>query len=168
MPSALKSGPAPAPLDLHRETVLPEWVDYNGHMNLAYYLLAFDHASDRVFDFLDLGIPYIKRTNCSLFALETHLTYEHELKVGESLRCTSQLIAYDAKRVQIFHMMYHATEGYLAATNEILSIHVDLGARRSHPFPPEAAERLAALMAEHGKLPRPAQVGRAIRIKRGA
>jgi acyl-CoA thioester hydrolase len=167
MSSASESGPAPAPFDLHRETVLPEWVDYNGHMNLAYYLLAFDHASDRMFDFLDLGVSYIKRTNCSLFALETHVTYERELKAGEPLRCTSQLVDHDAKRVQLFHMMYHATEGYLAATNEILSIHVDLGTRRSRPFPPDVARRFAWLMEEHGKLPRPAQVGRAIRIKRG-
>jgi len=168
MPTALGSGPAPAPLDLHRETVLPEWVDYNGHMNLAYYLLAFDHAADRVFEFLDLGSPYIKRTNCSIFALETHLTYERELKAGEPIRCTSQLVDFDAKRVQLFHNMYHATEGYLAATNEILSIHVDLGTRRSRPFSPETADTLARLMAEHRKLPRPPQVGRAIRIKRSA
>ena len=76
----------PAPLELHREAVLPEWTDYNGHMNVAFYLLAFDHATDAFFDHLDLGHAYRKRTDCSLFTLEAHVSYAKELNEGDPLR----------------------------------------------------------------------------------
>jgi len=158
----------PAPLELHRESVLPEWTDYNGHMNLAYYVLAFDHASDRFADFLDLGISYVKRTNRSLFTLEAHVTYEHELMVGDPLRISTRLVDFDGKRIHFFHAMYHATDGYLAATNELLAIHVDLATRRSSPLPNDAVQRLERLMAEHGQIPRPPQIGRIMQIKRKA
>ena len=166
MSSPVASNIAPAPLDLHREVVLPEWTDYNGHMNLAYYVLAFDHASDRFADFLDLGVSYVKRANRSLFTLEAHVTYEHELMVGDPLSFRTQLIDFDGKRIHFFHAMYHGAEGYLAATNELLAIHVDLATRRSSPLPAEAIQRLEGLMAAHGKLPRPPQVGRVMQIKR--
>jgi acyl-CoA thioester hydrolase len=155
----------PTPLDKHRETVLPEWTDYNGHMNVAYYLLAFDHATDCLFDHLDLGLAYVKRTNHSLFTLEAHITYEQELNAGDPIRCTTQLIDCDAKRVHYFHAMYHAERGYLAATNEVLSIHVDLGARRSLPFSSGSVARIERMLAAHRTLPRPPQLGRVIGIR---
>jgi acyl-CoA thioesterase FadM len=94
--------PIPAPLDLHRETVRPEWIDYNGHMNVAFYVLAFDHATDVFFDFLELGEPYRQQTGNSLFALEAHIVYKAELKQGETLRVTTQLLAHDEKRRTFF------------------------------------------------------------------
>ena len=69
----------------YQETVRPEWIDYNGHMNVAYYLLVFDHASDALIDQLDLGIDYRNRENCSMFAVETHITYEREVLEGDGL-----------------------------------------------------------------------------------
>lgn len=153
------------PLDLHRGVVLPEWADYNGHMNLAYYLLAFDQATDRFFDNLELGHAYRLRANRSLFTLEAHVTYEHELDVGMPFRCTTQLVDYDHKRLHYFHRMYHGTEGFLAATNELLSIHVDLASRRSAELGADALDRLARLMSDHGKLSRPPQLGRVMQIR---
>jgi len=153
-------------LALHREVVPPEWIDYNGHMNMAYYLLAFDHASDRLFDLLDLGIAYRKRADHGLFTLEAHATYERELRLGDPLSFTTQLLDYDAKRIHYFHWMYHATEGYLAATNELICLHVDLSARRAAPLPTDALARLEGLMAAHRPLPRPPQAGRLIGIRR--
>jgi acyl-CoA thioester hydrolase len=155
-----------APLALHRETVLPEWTDYNGHMNMAYYMLAFDHASDRLFDFLDIGADYLKRNNHSLFTLEAHITYERELKAGDPLRVTTQLLDRDAKRLHYCHLMYHGEEGCLAATNELICIHVDVAKRRSAPFPPDALARIERLVAAHGALPRPSWLGRVIGIRR--
>ena len=82
----------PQLLELHRELVQKEWTDYNGHMNVAYFLLAFDHATDAFFDYVDLGCAYRERTNCSLFTLEAHISYARELKEGALLRFTTQLI----------------------------------------------------------------------------
>ncbi|MFI4988011.1 MAG: thioesterase family protein [Alphaproteobacteria bacterium] len=156
----------PAPLELHRETVLPAWTDYNGHMNLAYYLLAFDHATDAFFDYIDLGHAYRLRSDHSLFSLEAHVSYLRELNEGDPLCFTTQLIAFDAKRIHYFHAMYHAAERYLAATNELLSIHVSLDARRASAMPAAALARLERLMAEHARLPTPPQLGRVIALRR--
>ena len=152
---------APAsPLALHRETVRPEWIDYNGHMNLAYYLLAFDHATDRLYDHLQVGEAYLAAANCSVFICEAHVTYDREVHDGDPLRFTTQLLGYDAKRLHFIHAMYHADEGFLAATNELLALHVDLTRRRAAPFPEPVGRRLAALHAAHRRLPTPVQVGR--------
>ncbi|MFQ5954681.1 MAG: thioesterase family protein [Kiloniellales bacterium] len=151
-----------SPLALHEETVRPEWIDYNGHMNLAYYLLTFDHASDKLFDQLDVGEAYLARANCSMFVTEAHLTYDREVRGGDRLRFTTQILGYDAKRMHIFHAMYHAAEGFLAATSELMVLHVDMARRRVTPFPEAVTRRLAALAEAHRRLPKPPQVGRVI------
>jgi acyl-CoA thioester hydrolase len=160
------SAKMPAPLALHRETVQPEWIDYNGHMNLAYYMLAFDHATDAFFDFVGLGEAYLKANNASTFTLEGHITYDRELMAGAPMRFETQLLAHDAKRLHYIHFMYHAEEGYLASTNELISLHVDMTARRSAAMPGEIVARLDAVAASHDKLPRPEQAGRVISIAR--
>ena len=156
----------PAPLALHREDVQPDWIDYNGHMNLAYYMLAFDHATDAFFDFVGLGEAYLKANNASTFTLEGHITYDRELMSGDPMRFETQLIAHDAKRLHYIHFMYHADKGYLASTNELISLHVDMTARRSAAMPDEIVARLDAVAARHDKLPRPEQAGRVISIAR--
>ncbi len=75
-----------APLELHHETVRPEWIDYNGHMNVAYYVLAFDLATDSFFDFLGLDEAYRETSGNSTFAVEAHITYQRELAEGDPLR----------------------------------------------------------------------------------
>lgn len=148
-----------------RETILDEWTDYNGHMNLAYYVLVFDHATDAFYPRVGLGEDYRNRTNCSSFTVEFHITYPAELMAGDEVFCTTQLVGFDDKRIHYFHKMFHAEQGYLAATTELLAVHVDLDARRVVPMPEEIQNNLAAVLAEHGKLPRPEQVGRVIGIK---
>ena len=155
-----------APIDSHRETVRPEWIDYNGHMNVAYYVLAFDHATDVLFDALGLGESYREATDHSTFSLQIQVTYLRELQLDAPLRVTTQLVDHDAKRLHYFHEMFHAEEGYRAATCECLPIHVDLAARRSAPLPDDILSRLAALMAAHAELPRPREVGSVIAIRR--
>jgi acyl-CoA thioester hydrolase len=156
----------PAPLSLHTETVQPGWIDYNGHMNLAYYMLAFDHATDAFFDYVGLGEAYLAANNCSTFTLEAHITYDRELMDGAPMRFETQLLAHDAKRLHYMHFMYHADEGYLASTNELVSLHVDMGARRSAPMPETARARLDRIADSHARLPRPEQAGRVISIDR--
>lgn len=153
----------PAPLDIHREAVHPDWIDYNGHMNVAYYLLAFDHACDSFLDYIGLDAAYRERTGGTSFAAECHITYQREVGEGDPLRFVTQLLGYDEKRIHYTMHMYHADEGYLASTTEWLSLHVDLAARRVVPMPEEITSRLADIYASHRDLPRPAEVGRVIR-----
>jgi acyl-CoA thioester hydrolase len=155
-----------APIDLHRETVRADWIDYNGHMNVAFYVLVFDHATDRLMDALGLDEAYRQRTGRSLFALEQHIVYLAELRERDRLRITCQLVDHDTKRLHFFHRMYHAERGYLAATTEILALHVDLSARRAREFPLEIMGRLARMAAAHAALERPEQAGRVIGLKK--
>lgn len=150
-------------LQLHHETVRPEWIDYNGHMNVAYYLLAFDHATDAVLDHFGIGKAYVETAGRSLFVVEAHLSYAREVTEGDGLRFDSRILGADTKRLHLFHEMRHAGDGFLAATAEFMLVHVDMGLRRGTPFPPEVAERLAESAARHAILPPPHQSGRAIR-----
>jgi len=153
------------PLPTYRARVLPEWIDYNGHMNLAYYLVAFDKATDALFDRLGIGPSYVRSTQHSLFALEAHVTYAREPKEGDPIAITAQLVDVDEKRLHFFHAMRHEKEGHLAATIEFMAVHVDVQGRRAVPFPREAAERIEAMLAEHRLLPRPPQLGRSIGLR---
>ncbi len=157
--------PLGMPLALHTEAVRPEWIDYNGHMNVAYYVLAFDHATDALLDYLDLGASYRQRANKSVFVLETHVTYDREVHAGDPLRFTTQVLGHDAKRLHVFHHMYHATEGFLVATTELIMLHVDLATRCSAPMPDTVLAKAEALARAHAALPKPPQAGRVIGIK---
>ena len=153
-------------LETCRLTVAPEWIDYNGHMNVGYYVVAFDRASDKLFDGLDLGVDYRNATDCSIFIAEAHVTYDREVAEGAPLRFMTRILDADQKRIHYFHEMYHADEGYLAATNELMALHVDLGARRVCPFPESHMPAIMALAEQHAGLPRPTGAGRVMKIRR--
>ena len=155
-----------APLKLSDQKVLPEWIDFNGHMNVAYYVVAFDHGVDGLTNHLGIGPEGIERRGTSTFTLEMHINYLQELNLGDPLRLTCQLLDFDIKRIHYFFCMHHADKGYLAATCEQMLLHVDLAERRSCPFPEEVQRGLAGLMELHRALPRPEQAGRAIGIRR--
>ena len=150
------------PFDHFRGTVVPEWIDYNGHMNVAYYLLAFDQATDVFFDSFGLGAAYSESGGGTTFAGEVKISYLRELKQGDPLRVTTQLLAFDEKRLRFYHRMYHDTAGHLAATAEMLSLHIDLSLRRVAPFPPRIQDRLARLWQKHQHLDAPQDAGRGI------
>jgi len=152
------------PLSLHTETVREAWIDYNGHMNVAYYVLTFDNATDAFFDHIGLDAGYRARTNCTTFAVEGHITYDREVKLGDPLRFTTQLLGFDQKRIHFFHCMYHADEGYLASTTELMSLHVDAVARKTTPLHAEIMDNLAALWETQKQIPRPPQVGRSLSL----
>ena len=154
----------PAPFETERVVVKPEWVDYNGHMNVAYYPVAFDNAFDEVYDFLGVGNEGIKRTGISTFVAETHFTYQQELRTGQRLRITTQLLDFDAKRLQVFQAMYHAGEGFLAATGEWLILCVDLRQRKVIAMPDEFRDLVTRVHASHAGLPRPPEVGRSVSL----
>ncbi|MEE2803410.1 MAG: thioesterase family protein [Pseudomonadota bacterium] len=157
-----------APLSCPTIEVISEWIDYNGHMNMAYYNVAFDrYGTDYLLDQLGLGIDYVQRENASTFTLEQHVSYLRELRIGDPIHMTCQLLDYDSKRVHCFLNMYHAKEDYLAATSEQILMHVDLDRRRGSPLPDVALKKLAAMNKSHGQLPRPPQAGHVIAIRRG-
>ena len=155
-----------APLARHREKVRKEWIDYNGHMNVAYYLVIFDHATDVLLDLVGLGERYSEGSNAGTFAMEAHVTYQRELLLDSPVVVETQLLDFDHKRIHYFHRMLHEQEGYCAATLEQLSIHVDHGTRRSAPLPDAALRTLEELRTAHAALEAPAEMGSRIGIRR--
>jgi acyl-CoA thioester hydrolase len=155
-----------APLEVYRTRVPPEWIDYNGHMNVAFYVMAFDHATDRFFELIDLGEEYVGRTNHSAFVMETHVTYRQEVSEADPLRFTLQVLDADEKRLHLYFEMFHVREDYLSAASELLITHVDLDARRSAAFPKDLQARVDAVKAAHAGLPRPEFAGGNIAIRR--
>jgi acyl-CoA thioester hydrolase len=156
----------PAPFDRFRGEVRPEWIDHNGHMNLAYYTVLFDYATDLMFDELDLGLAYRRRTDLGTFVTETHNRYERELLVGDKVSVAIQILFADDKRLHLAHEMFPLGSGERVATQELLFLHVDLKARRACPFPAELYARVHAAAAAHAALPRPDWVGRHVGMRR--
>lgn len=150
----------------YRDAVPPEWIDYNGHMNVAYYVLAFDRATDRLLDYLGLGEAYRRATNCSIFALEAHICYLHELRRGDEFTIATRLIDADRKRLHLFHALTKEGAGEPAATIEAMALHVDLAGPKSARMGDDAFAKIEALLKEHQHLPRPPQLGRRIAIPR--
>jgi acyl-CoA thioester hydrolase len=146
--------------------VPPAYIDRNNHMNIGYYSVIFDQALDLPWEMLGLGSTGIATAGRSSFALENHVTYQHELREGDPLDFTFQLIDFDAKRIHHFMTMLHARERWLAATSESISICIDMTTRRSTTWPEDRLARLRDLHEAHSRLPRPAAIGRVIGIRR--
>ena len=142
--------------------VLPEWIDANGHMNLAYYVVLFDQATDLLYDALGVGQAYRNVTGNSTFTAETHTLYEREVRVGERVRVTAHLLGADAKRLHYFHEMFHAEGGHRVAAQELMALHIDMAARRVAPFPPDLQVRIQAMVKERASRALPIGVGRRI------
>ena len=154
-----------APVNRWRERVLPEWLDYNGHMNVAYFVLIFDHGTDEFYPLIGLGKPYRQRTGKSTFAVESHVTYQKELSVNEEVRVTTQLLGFDSKRIHYFHTMWHVEKGHQMATLEQLALHVDLTTRKVEPMPEESQRLLGEMWQTHSKLPSPKELGSVMAIR---
>ncbi len=122
--------------------VRDEWIDINGHMNVAYYLLAFDLAVDALWDRFGLCDAYVAERQMSTFAVESHVEYLRELRPNAPYTVTTQVLAVDGKRLHQFQRMYHRDEGFLAATCEWMNLHVDLSVRRVSPWPDDVLERI--------------------------
>jgi acyl-CoA thioester hydrolase len=152
------------PFAAHTETVRPEWIDYNGHMNVAYYVLVFDHATDALFDALGLDAAYRAANGASLFAVESHILYQREVGLGAPLRVESRVLGVDGKRFHFGHEMFHGVEGWRAATIELMAIHIDLGSRRASPFPADRRAMIEAAAAAHARLPAADWVGRRVSL----
>ncbi len=155
-----------APIPTWPFTVEPAWIDYNGHMNMGFYVVAFDvKGTDEFFDWLGVGEEYIAEYNMSLFTLSSSTDYLGELFEGDTGSISTRMLDWDHKRIHYLHEMADA-EGQVVATNELLSMNVDLETRRSVAFPEHVQRRLAELMEVHHKLPPHPSAGRVIAIRR--
>ncbi len=146
-------------------TVLPEWIDHNGHMNADYYLVVFDDATGPWTAFLGIDRNYRKTNRRSTFSIDSHLTWLRELPVGAPIAVEAELLGFDDRKYHTFMRMTHAEEGHVAATHELLSIHIDLDTRRSTPFPPEIHERMNEVLSLQRPIAAPGDVGRVIRTR---
>jgi acyl-CoA thioester hydrolase len=95
---------------------------------------------------------------------ECHVRYLREVKLGDPVEVTMLILAADEKRIHFFEELRHAGEGWLSATSENISLHIDMRVRKVAPFPSDIAERIRAVAEAHAKLPRPDGAGRKIAI----
>ena len=144
--------------------VLPEWIDINGHMNVAYYVLAFDLGIDGLWGEFGITDEHIQSNHSSTFAVESHVIYRRELKEDDRFIVTAQILAYDQKRIHQFQRMYHAKDGFLAATAEWMSLHVNMKTRRVAPWPDKILENINRVALSQGNWSYPSDAGRVMRV----
>jgi acyl-CoA thioester hydrolase len=156
----------PAPFIGRIQKVEDQWIDYNGHFNMAYYHVIFDRCGDEAFAVVGLGPDYVARSSSSFFTLEAHITYLRELHAGDRVKVTVQFLDHDSKRVHYVQEMFHAEEDWLSCVTENIVMHVDMAEKKSTPFPPDILEKIKAMHDAHRGLPVPPQVGHRIGIPR--
>lgn len=155
----------PTPFISSEMIVQPEWIDYNGHMNMAYYTLLFDRCADEAYAHLGFGAHYAATSGFTTYTGAFQIRYRRELHEGDRVRVHMQLLDHDDKRFHTWQELYHV-DGWLAATGEALGLHVDQSGPKVAPFPPDIHERLAAMKKAHASLGNPAAAGRPIGIGR--
>lgn len=160
------SGAVPAspfvsePLDIEKD-----WIDYNGHLNMAYYNVLFDRGSDRALDLLGIGAAYARERRLTIYTAEVHICYVQELHLHDRVTVSYQLLDCDEKRIRAYQEIRHV-DGWLAATSETLSLHVDMSGPKVVPFPADVWAKVEAMRAAHAALPMPERAGRSIAIRR--
>jgi acyl-CoA thioester hydrolase len=157
----------PAPFVSRVLEVEKDWIDYNGHMNMAYYNVLFDRCADEAFELLGMGPKYAGERRLTTYTAEIHVCYVRELHLGDKVTCTFQMLDHDEKRFHVFQELHHA-DGWLAATSEVLTLHIDMSGPKVCPFPPDVLANIEAMRSEHANLPVPERAGRSIGIRRKA
>jgi acyl-CoA thioester hydrolase len=142
--------------------VEPQWIDYNGHLNMAYYNVMFDRAIDQLWLQLGIGPGYMKERNGSTFTAECHVRYLREIHLGDPVQVSILLVAADHKRLHTFEELRHASEGWLSATSENMTIHIDMATRKTAPFPNDIRARIDAVANAHAAISRSEGIGRKI------
>jgi acyl-CoA thioester hydrolase len=152
------------PVIEYQDVVRPEWIDSNGHMNLAYYVVVFDLATDALYAKLNIGDAYRESSGNSCFTAETHTLYEREVHIGDRLLVRTWLLGADTKRLHYFHEMFHAESGDRSAAQELMALHIDMGVRRVSPFPAQQYEALQVALKEYAPASLPKGAGRRIAL----
>ena len=155
----------PSPFVSATMAIEKDWIDYNGHLNMAYYNVLFDRCMDQALDLLGAGAAYARERRMTIYTAEVHICYVRELHLGDTVHVTFQMLDHDEKRFRAFQEIRHA-DGWLAATSETLSLHVDMAGPKVAPFPADVLARVEAMRAAHAALPMPERAGRSIGIRR--
>ncbi len=148
------------PLDIEKD-----WIDYNGHLNMAYYNVLFDRGADRALDILGIGASYARERRMTIYTAEVHVCYVQELHLDHKVKVSFHLLDYDEKRLRAYQEIRHV-DGWLAATSETLSLHVDMNGPKVAAFPADVLANIEAMRTAHAGLPMPERAGRAIGIRR--
>ena len=156
----------PSPIKSAPYSIEDQWIDYNGHFNMAYYNVLFDRDSDVGLALIGLGPAYVAQTGNSYFTLEAHISYLRELHPQDEVQITIQILDFDAKRLHYVQIMHHAKEGWVACVTENIVMHVDMASKKSSAFPPDVLEKIRLAHEAHKSLPVPLQVGHKIGIPR--
>ena len=130
---------SPAPFLSSVMQIEPQWIDYNGHLNMAYYNVMFDRAIDELWLKLGIGPAYMKERHGSTFTAECHVRYLREIHLGDPVQISILLVGADEKRLHTFEELRHASEGWLSATSENMTIHIDMTRARPRRFRPISA-----------------------------
>jgi acyl-CoA thioester hydrolase len=162
---AVGGSPGPPPV-LYETRVRPEWVDYNGHMSEAYYVLVAGYTTDALLDLIGMGDAFRRRTGHSLYTLEAHITYLREIREGEPIQVTTRVVEVDHKRVHLLHDLRHGQQGHAVATEELVACNVDAATGRSATLLEPVAQNLRDLEASHRLLPADARIGRSVSLHR--
>ncbi|MER9418221.1 thioesterase family protein [Mesorhizobium sp. M0306] len=157
--------PIPAPFVSRAMDIEEAWIDYNGHLNMAYYNVLFDRCSDEAFEMMGMGPDYVKERRLTIYTAEVHVCYVQELHLDHKVTVSFQLLDHDEKRLRAYQEIRHL-DGWLAATSETLSLHVDMAGPRVAPFPADVLARVEAMRAAHAALPMPERAGRSTGIRR--
>jgi acyl-CoA thioester hydrolase len=164
MASLWMSNPVTSLLTTWRGSVLPEWVDYNGHLRDAFYMLLFSYATDGLMDTIGLGESGRAETGHSLFTLEAHINYLKEVREGATVEVCTQVLGYDNKRLRIYHSLYRSDAQLFLAGNEQMLVNIDMAGPFSTPFAPMVLESIRTLASQHLSLPSPEYAGRHIAL----
>lgn len=145
--------------------VLPEWIDYNGHLNMAYYNVLFDRGVDEAFILMGFGPDYAATRKHTTYTADFRVRYLREIHVGNKVRVGFQLLDSDSKKFHFAQWLYHE-DGWVSATGEGVTLHVDMSGPRVAPYPDDVAEKVQAMLDAHKDLPRPDFVGLPLGIRK--
>ena len=146
-------------------TVESDWIDYNGHLNMAYYNVLFDCTCDVAFKELGLGESLASSRRRTTYTAEAHIHYLREIHAGDRVRGTFQILDYDRKSLHIYQELHHESD-WISATSEVLALHIDMDGPRVTTFDDDIYARVEEMAALHSGLPRPDYIGRPIGIRR--
>jgi len=128
-------------------TVAKDWTDSNQHLNMGYYLVAFDFQTDRLWAELGLGRP-LRARGLTTFAVEAWLDYQREMLEGDTIGAESRVLDYDPKRLMVEHRMFHHGQGWTSSAHEVLYLCVDVASRKVSGWPDDVLARLAEVTTD--------------------
>lgn len=152
-------------IEVYRGHVQPSWIDVNQHMNVAYYVLAFDLGVDALWSRFGITDEWINSTQASTFAVEAHVTYQAELNLDDAFVVTSEILAFDSKRIHQFQRMYNADGDALVATCEWMNLFVDLSVRRVAEWPADILARIRSVAETQRRTEWPEEAGRRVTVR---